>query len=66
MTSVHPATVQIAGQTQGTGATSLLDPVYLIKGKSGAAATCEKFHDSANLRWLEGYGCSNSASRALD
>jgi hypothetical protein len=32
----------------------LLDPILLFKGKLRAAATREKFHDSADLRWLEG------------
>jgi len=55
MSGVQPAVRQITGQTQGTGATALLDPIYLFKGKLRAAATREKFHDSADLRWLEAY-----------
>ena len=65
MSSVHPATIQIAGQTQGPGTTALLDPVYLFKGKLRAAATREKFHDSADLRWLETY-CRNHLEQNKD
>ncbi|KAK2762724.1 hypothetical protein FQN54_000898 [Arachnomyces sp. PD_36] len=54
MTGVQPAVTQISGETQGTGPTALLDPVHLFKGKLRAAATRSKFHDSADLRWLEG------------
>ncbi|KAK2797608.1 hypothetical protein FQN50_009121 [Emmonsiellopsis sp. PD_5] len=55
MAGVQPAVAQITGETQGVGATALLDPVYLFKGKLRAAATRDKFHDSADLRWLEGH-----------
>jgi hypothetical protein len=30
-----------------------LDPVYIFKGKLRAAAARAKFHDLADLRWLE-------------
>jgi len=43
----------VSGDVYGTGSTSLLDPVYIFKGKLRAAATRAKFHDSADLRWLE-------------
>ena len=55
MANVRPSVVQIGGQTQGTGITTLLDPVYVFKGKLRATATRDKFYDSADLRWLEGY-----------
>ncbi len=45
--------VAITGQALGNGRASFLDPVYIFKGKLRAAATRAKFHDSANLRWLE-------------
>ncbi|OJD20447.1 hypothetical protein ACJ73_08221 [Blastomyces percursus] len=39
MANVVPSETQVTGETQGTGATMLLDPVYLFKGKLRAAAT---------------------------
>ncbi|KAL2368937.1 hypothetical protein BDBG_06427 [Blastomyces gilchristii SLH14081] len=59
MADVVPRAAQVTGETQGTGATMLLDPVYLFKGKLRAAATRGKFHDASDLRWLE----SNYLSR---
>ncbi|KKZ61108.1 hypothetical protein EMCG_04306 [[Emmonsia] crescens] len=53
MAEVSPTITQVAGETQGTGSIAVLDPVYLFKGKLRAAATRGKFHDSADLRWLE-------------
>ncbi|OAT14496.1 hypothetical protein BDBG_09509 [Blastomyces gilchristii SLH14081] len=53
MADVVPRAAQVTGETQGTGATMLLDPVYLFKGKLRAAATRGKFHDASDLRWLE-------------
>lgn len=53
MGAVSPTVIQIMGETQGQGSIALLDPIYLFKGKLRAAATREKFHDSADLRWLE-------------
>lgn len=44
----------VNGQRLGSGLASFLDPFYLFKGKLRAAATRSKFHDSADLRWLEG------------
>lgn len=55
MANVHPLIAQISGQTEGTGVTALLDLIYLFKGKLRAAATRENFHDSVDLRWLEGH-----------
>lgn len=54
MASVSPNVAQIKGETQGSGHTALFDPVHLYKGKLRAAATRNKFHDAADLRWLEG------------
>ncbi|KAJ5951081.1 uncharacterized protein N7479_009494 [Penicillium vulpinum] len=49
------ATVRtVNGQRLGSGLSCFLDPFYLFKGKLRAAATRAKFHDSADLRWLEG------------
>ncbi|PGG96304.1 hypothetical protein AJ79_09638 [Helicocarpus griseus UAMH5409] len=59
MANVVPSAAQVTGETQGTGATMLLNPVYLFKGKLQAAATRGKFHDASDLRWLE----SNYLSR---
>ena len=48
------ATVRtVNGQKLGSGLASFLDPFYLFKGKLRAAATRSKFHDSADIRWLE-------------
>lgn len=38
-----------------SGSIAFLDPFYLFKGKLSAAATRAKFHDSADLRWLESH-----------
>ena len=54
MAGVSPNVAQIKSKTQGTGPTALFDPVHLFKKKLRAAATRAKFHDSADLRWLEG------------
>ena len=43
----------VVGQAMGAGNIAYLGPVYLFKGKLHAAATRAKFHDSADLRWLE-------------
>lgn len=54
MTSnVHSETIQVTGQSGQAATTVFLDPFHLFKGKLGAAATRGKFHDSADLRWLE-------------
>ena len=54
MGKIQPTSVAINGTTLGKGTAQFLDPVYLFKGKLRAAATRSKFHDSADLRWLEG------------
>lgn len=46
---------QVAGASMGVGYTAHLNPAYVFKGKLRAAATRAKFHDSADLRWLEGH-----------
>lgn len=53
MENVQPVFKQVAGQSIGAGIIAHLDPVYIFKGKVRAAATRAKFHDSADLRWLE-------------
>lgn len=55
MRNVQASLATINGQSLGSGPSAFLDPVYLFKGKLRAAATRAKFHDSADLRWLEGY-----------
>ena len=54
MGNIQPNAVAINGASLGNGTALFLDPVYLFKGKLRAAATRAKFHDSADLRWLEG------------
>jgi hypothetical protein len=54
MQTLEPQPIPVIGQVLGNGQTALLDPVYIFKGKLHAAATRGKFHDSADLRWLEG------------
>jgi hypothetical protein len=43
----------INGQVTGKGTSSFLDPFHIFKGKLRAAALRAKFHDAADLRWLE-------------
>lgn len=38
---------------KGDNSICLLDPFYIFKGKLRAAATRQKYHDAADLRWLE-------------
>ena len=54
MSDVIPVTRSVDGQTFGTGSVSLLDPVYIFKGKLRARATRDKPHDAFDLRFLEG------------
>jgi hypothetical protein len=54
MGNIQPNAVAINGASLGNGTALFLDSVYLFKGKLRAAATRAKFHDSADLRWLEG------------
>jgi hypothetical protein len=58
MNNVVTLNVSVSGQLAASGPVSLLDPVYIFKGKLRAAATRGKFHDSADIRWL--------ASRSAD
>ena len=53
MGNIQATAVAISGESLGNGTSAFLDPVYLFKGKLRAAATRAKFHDSADLRWLE-------------
>jgi hypothetical protein len=64
MGNIHTNAVAISGQVLGDGTSSFLDPFHLFKGKLRAAATRAKFHDSADLRWLEArYGQAIQARR---
>ena len=57
MSTVVPVSRTVVGQTLGAGFVSLLDPVYIFKGKLRAQATRDKHQDAADLRFLEGnYG----------
>ncbi|KAF2759375.1 hypothetical protein EJ05DRAFT_344195 [Pseudovirgaria hyperparasitica] len=49
---VRPITIN--GEGLGQGSSNFFDPVYIFKGKLRAAALRKKFHDSADLRWIEG------------
>lgn len=52
MGNIRPNAVAINGKRNG--AAPFLDPVYIFKGKLCATANRAKFHDPADLRWLEG------------
>lgn len=54
MRGIQATARTVNGQKLGSGISCFLDPFYLFKGKLRAAATRSKFHDSADLRWLEG------------
>lgn len=54
MSDVVPVSRSVVGQAFGTGFVSLLDPVYIFKGKLRARATRNKHHDAVDLRFLEG------------
>ena len=57
MSVVVPISRSVVGQALGAGFVSLLDPVYIFKGKLRARATRDKHQDAADLRFLEGnYG----------
>lgn len=49
---------QVQGETRGSGATYLLDPVSLFERKLKAAATRDKHSDAADIVWLEGKYCN--------
>ena len=53
MENVEPTYKHVAGQILGNQYAAILDPVCIFKGKLRAAAARAKFHDSADLRWLE-------------
>ena len=55
MRNVQPRQILVHGPVNGTRPISLLDPVYIFKGKLRAAALRGKFTDSADLRWLESH-----------
>lgn len=56
----------LSNTTSGTGRSSFLDPFYLFKGKLRAAATRSKFHDAADLRWLQGRYSDAIQARAVE
>ena len=45
----------VVGRKLGEGISSFLNPFLIFKGKVRAAVTRNKFHDSADLRWLVGH-----------
>jgi hypothetical protein len=53
MQPVVPIVVQVRGEKLGEKSASLLDVVYLFKGKLRAAATRSKHSDSADVIFLE-------------
>jgi hypothetical protein len=53
MNSIDSKTIAINGQVTPLGASSFLDPFHIFKGKVRAAAERAKYHDAADLRWLE-------------
>ncbi|TVY83017.1 hypothetical protein LSUE1_G002429 [Lachnellula suecica] len=53
MRNLQATAVGVSGEVMGNGTSLVLDPFHLFKGKLRAAATRDKFHDSADLRWLE-------------
>ena len=55
MTSAQIQDHTVVGQRLGEGTSSYLVPFFIFKGKLRAAATRDKFHDSADLRWLVGH-----------
>ena len=66
MSEVVPVTRSVVGQAFGAGFVSLLDPVYIFKGKLRARATRNKHHDAADLRFLEGTFWTNFAIRGAN
>lgn len=52
MDRLQTSQVTLQGFHLGTGVSTFADPVALFKGKLCAAATRNKFHDSADLRML--------------
>lgn len=55
MASAQTREHTVVGQRLGQGTSSYFEPFFIFKGKVRAAATREKFHDSADLRWLVGH-----------
>ncbi|KAH0542491.1 hypothetical protein FGG08_003087 [Glutinoglossum americanum] len=52
MQSVIPKVIRVRGERLGEGPTSLLDEVYLFKGKLRAAAVRAKASDAADITYL--------------
>ncbi|KAF2459393.1 hypothetical protein BDY21DRAFT_189807 [Lineolata rhizophorae] len=53
MGKVPTVTLPIVGQAFGAGQSTFLDPVYIFRGKLQAAGQRGRYHDAADLRWLE-------------
>jgi hypothetical protein len=53
MEYIEPTYEHVASEALSNQYAAILDPVCIFKGKLHAAAARAKFHDSANLRWLE-------------
>ena len=65
MENVEPTYKHVAGEALGNQYAAILDPVCIFKGKLCAAAARAKFHDSADLRWLEQkFGATLQQSRS--
>ena len=55
MSAVQLFNTEIQGEHLGKGSTYVLDPSFIFEGKLSAAALRDKFHDAADLRWLEAH-----------
>ncbi|KAK8237149.1 hypothetical protein IWZ00DRAFT_89641 [Phyllosticta capitalensis] len=53
--NIQATTRDVSGAKLGTRPASFLDPFYIFKGKVHAAAMRDKFHDAADVRWLESH-----------
>ncbi|KAI0015795.1 hypothetical protein F4780DRAFT_783816 [Xylariomycetidae sp. FL0641] len=62
--AVKDFTVQ--GEQMGEGKVGFLDPIIVFNGKMQAAATRDKFYDSADLRWLADHYPAHIAPRARE
>jgi len=63
MKDVRTHTLSVSGQLRAAGKVSVLDPVYIFKGKLRAAATRSKFHDPADIRWLASHSADHLKAR---
>ncbi|KAK8202698.1 hypothetical protein IWZ01DRAFT_109472 [Phyllosticta capitalensis] len=53
--NIQATTRDVSGAKLGARPASFLDPFYIFKGKVHAAAMRDKFHDAADVRWLESH-----------